>query len=200
MKYSMLCSLDQIVRLVDGARESEGRVEVFRDGQWGTICDDNWDIKDANVVCRMLNYSRALRSPHHAFFGTGNGKIWLSNLDCVGSETSILQCEHEGGQVDTCDHHEDASVICERDAANLGEIPVSPNLREHSGANVIEICKMGSKTKNGSHFWRSKPVFWELNSIFVTNLSFVSIIKNQYGRWSLERTPSTGPCYILNEF
>ena len=108
------------MRLADGARENEGRVEIFRDGHWGTVCDDNWDINDANVVCRMLNYSRALRAPGQAFFGYGNGKIWLSNVNCKGNETTLLNCVSGLGASD-CDHHEDASVICEKDQANLGK-------------------------------------------------------------------------------
>jgi len=60
------------VRLVDGYSPDEGRVEVFHDGEWGTVCDDGWTIHDADVVCRQLGYVRSVAAPD---FGT----IWLWN-------------------------------------------------------------------------------------------------------------------------
>ena len=44
------------VRLVDGMSENEGRLEVFHDGSWGSVCDDNFETNDAQVVCRQLGY------------------------------------------------------------------------------------------------------------------------------------------------
>ena len=99
-----------IVRLVNGATKHEGRVEVYYNGQWGTVCDDGWDLNDAQVVCNELGFGNATNI---RFYGTGRGKIWLDNVECVGTEKSIRNCSHEGwGTLRSCHHVEDAGVKC----------------------------------------------------------------------------------------
>ena len=101
------------LRLIGGNWSGEGRVEIYYRGSWGTVCDDNWDIKDAGVVCRQLGYSStAVSAPQRARFGQGSGKIWLDEVQCQGNETSIVNCRHRPWGVHNCGHHEDASVIC----------------------------------------------------------------------------------------
>jgi len=101
-----------MVRLTDGGA-SYGRVEVYHNGEWGTVCDDLWDIDDANVVCRRLGFSRASGAPHKAKYGQGSGAIWMDNVRCHGGEESLLHCVHNGMGYENCGHHEDASVECE---------------------------------------------------------------------------------------
>ena len=110
--FNNLCIFITVVRLVNGGA-SYGRVEVYYNGQWGTVCDDYWDIKDANVVCRQLGFSRASSAPHSARYGQGSGRIWMDDVKCRGDEASLLHCTHRGwGQSSGCSHSEDASVIC----------------------------------------------------------------------------------------
>ena len=85
---------------------------MLHDGAWGTVCDDGWDLNDAQVVCRSLGYSNASDAPMSAFFGQGSGQIWLDDVNCLGHEISIERCSHIGWSVHNCNHGEDASVIC----------------------------------------------------------------------------------------
>ena len=100
------------LRLIGGSGPAEGRVEIYYSGTWGTVCDGDWDINDAGVVCRQLGYSSAFSAPHSARFGQGSGKIWLDDVQCQGDENSIVNCQHNPWGVQDCVHREDASVIC----------------------------------------------------------------------------------------
>uniref|UniRef100_A0A672HD69 SRCR domain-containing protein n=1 Tax=Salarias fasciatus TaxID=181472 RepID=A0A672HD69_SALFA len=101
------------VRLVNSGNRCSGRVEIFHAGQWGTVCDDRWDLDNANVVCRQLDCGRAQSASSSAAFGAGSGTIWLDDVHCSGNESSILDCRHSGFGVHNCGHHEDAGIICE---------------------------------------------------------------------------------------
>ena len=101
-----------VVRLVNGANSSEGRVEVYHNGEWGTVCDDDWDLNDAQVVCRQLGFTLATAARGSAYYGQGSGQIWLDNVNCVGTELKIEDCSHTGWGVENCDHSEDAGVQC----------------------------------------------------------------------------------------
>ena len=87
-------------------------MEIFYNGNWGTVCDDDWDMNDARVVCRQLGFPDAVSAPLSARFGAGSGRIWLDNVGCSGNESSIVNCQHSGWGAQNCGHHEDASVIC----------------------------------------------------------------------------------------
>ena len=90
-----------------------GRVEVFNNGTWGTVCDTNWDLKDARVVCRELGYLNAVRALQGGQVSRGSGEIWLNEVDCTGNEQRLNNCVHHSVLADnTCNHSRDAGVEC----------------------------------------------------------------------------------------
>ena len=101
-----------VVHLINGSTKFEGRVEVNYNGAWGTVCDDGWDLNDAQVVCNELDYGKAVSAQHGAVYGLGSGQIWLDNVNCVGTEGTIGNCSHNGWGSHDCGHGEDASVNC----------------------------------------------------------------------------------------
>ena len=97
------------IRLVGGRNQYEGRVEVNRSGEWQTVCDNSWNIAEADVVCRWLGYGYAILAIQEAAFGEGSGRQWERSWYCNGNETSLDNCSSSST---ACSHSEDASVIC----------------------------------------------------------------------------------------
>ena len=88
-------------------------MEVFYNGEWGTVCDDEWDDTDAGVVCRQLGLGSSGTAIGSAGFGQGLGPIWLNSVSCTGSESTLVSCGHVGvGITLKCYHNEDAGVKC----------------------------------------------------------------------------------------
>lgn len=100
------------MRLVGGTSPCQGRVEILHGGLWGTVCDDDWGLQDAAVVCRQLGCGAALAATTNAFFGYGTGHILLDNVHCEGGEPRLAACQSLGWGVHNCGHHEDAGVLC----------------------------------------------------------------------------------------
>ncbi|XP_078522681.1 lysyl oxidase homolog 2 [Lissotriton helveticus] len=93
-------------------KHNEGRVEVFYNGEWGTICDDDFSIYSAHVVCRELGYVEAISWAPSAKYGKGEGRIWLDNVNCNGKESTIAACTSNGWGVTDCKHTEDVGLVC----------------------------------------------------------------------------------------
>ena len=104
------------LRLVGGSNNRTGRVEIFIEpnNTWGTVCDDSWDDQNAQVVCRQLglgNTGTAISgfSPS----ASSSVPIWLDNVSCIGLESRLIECQHNGLSNHNCDHNKDAGVTCE---------------------------------------------------------------------------------------
>uniref|UniRef100_A0A4W4GSZ7 protein-lysine 6-oxidase n=1 Tax=Electrophorus electricus TaxID=8005 RepID=A0A4W4GSZ7_ELEEL len=150
------------VRLAGGRSAYEGRVEVFYSGTWGTVCDDEVNINLANVVCRELGYAQGLTWAHSAKFGRGQGPIWLDNVACTGTESSISDCRFNGWGIHDCTHAEDLGVFVDRLENFAHDQPVLHHIwkqvvRLKAGARIgegrVEVLKEGKWGTVCDHLW-----------------------------------------------
>ena len=123
------------IRLVGGASPLEGRVEIFLLGQWGIVCNSNWDFIDARVVCLELGYLRAVGAPVSATYGAGSGPSWYSNVGCTGTEMNLTECSKSFSLTgNACSYNQSAGVVCSSES-----YIILPNLL-HNG-NVLKPNK-----------------------------------------------------------
>ena len=99
--------------LLSSSSSNKGRLEVYINGEWGTVCNDNWGSSDALVACRQLGYSGV--SSYHISVPSGSSsqRIWLDHVECSGSESKLINCNHRGYGVHSCSHSEDVGIRCQ---------------------------------------------------------------------------------------
>ncbi|KAL4219781.1 scavenger receptor [Mactra antiquata] len=124
------------IRLVNGSGLYEGRVELKVNGIWGTICNDSFDINDAEVLCRMLNLS-ATWYDGNARYGKGNGPIFATNLGCNGHETHVNQCSYDLST--TCTHSNDVSILCTKPIIPITDIRLTDGVGLYDGRVEIQM-------------------------------------------------------------
>lgn len=139
------------IRISDGSDKFSGRVEIYHGGQWGTICNKDFDVKEARVVCSMLGLTGG--TPYNA--PGGRGVIWMDYLQCNGQEVSLTECPHNGWGIIDCSHSDDVGVHCVNvrlvngTASNKGRVEIFHNgqwgticddLWNNNDAHVV--CKM----------------------------------------------------------
>ncbi|KAM9312872.1 lysyl oxidase homolog 2 [Gastrophryne carolinensis] len=137
----------QLVRLRGGAKIGEGRVEVLRNNEWGTICDDRWNLVSASVVCRELGFGSAKEALSGGQMGQGMGHIHMSEIECTGFEKSIIDCKFNAHS-QSCSHEEDAAVKC-----NIPEMGFQNQVRLSGGRNPTEGRVEILMERNGTLRW-----------------------------------------------
>ncbi|XP_047373222.1 T-cell differentiation antigen CD6 isoform X8 [Sciurus carolinensis] len=107
----LTCAENRALRLVDGSSPCAGRVEMLERGKWGTVCDDAWDLEDAQVVCQQLKCGWAVQALPGLHFPPGKGPIHRDQVNCSGTEAYLWDCPGLPGD-QYCGHKEDAGVVC----------------------------------------------------------------------------------------
>ncbi|CAG2194241.1 Hemicentin-1,Neurotrypsin,Coadhesin,Adhesion G protein-coupled receptor B3,Thrombospondin-2,Adhesion G protein-coupled receptor B2,Scavenger receptor cysteine-rich domain-containing group B protein,Mucin-like protein,Scavenger receptor cysteine-rich type 1 protein M160,Scavenger receptor cysteine-rich type 1 protein M130,A disintegrin and metalloproteinase with thrombospondin motifs adt-1,Soluble scavenger receptor cysteine-rich domain-containing protein SSC5D,Adhesion G protein-coupled receptor B1,Thrombo len=102
---------DGNLRLVDGSHSREGRLEIFHNGIWGGVCDDNFGYYDASVACRQLGF-RCLSDVQFYTQGGYTSYIWMDDVGCNGLETSLNKCSHNGWGSHNCGTGENVGIRC----------------------------------------------------------------------------------------
>ena len=166
------------IRLVDGARTTadgdpcEGRLEIYYDGEWGTICDDFWSVEDANVACRQLGFAGGtvldwgfFRNPIFPM-GDDDQKIWLDDLRCDGGESNLLECDSNHSEVGrhNCRHKEDVLLRCLK---NNGPYIVDMEFSDPPGEDdsydageTVEVTLVWSEEVTVTSTPNRHPVVW----------------------------------------
>nr|XP_016853394.1 PREDICTED: deleted in malignant brain tumors 1 protein [Anolis carolinensis] len=165
-------------RLVNGPNRCSGRVEVLRNGVWGTVCDDGWDLSDAQVVCRELSCGGAVSAPEGAHFGKGNDPILINEVQCRGTEVSLYNCIYKMHRFHECRHEEDAGVVCSDLRLMNGTSPCSGRVEVFHNDTWGTICDAGwdlqdaqvvcsqlgcgkaSKALGGAHYDQGSGPIW----------------------------------------
>ncbi|XP_029596985.1 T-cell differentiation antigen CD6 isoform X1 [Salmo trutta] len=140
----------QAVRLAGGSHHCEGRVELWREEKWGTVCDDSWDLRDGGVVCAQLGCGSALNvSGQDGSFEAGVGLVLLDEVNCGGSERNLWECPSMG-TVNDCGHKEDAAVVCSGIPSRSGNETAEQNTQTSTTAGSVLLV-------TSAESWSSPP-------------------------------------------
>jgi len=127
-----------------GGRGSGNSGNVMVDGH--PVCDDEWGLEDAAVVCRQLGFPGVERATKESEFGSVSSSFRMDNVRCRGNETDLTDCYHKTG--DDCDGTEAAGVVCAEDGLDIPD-----DCREED-----KLCLVGGTSVSGNVYYGGHPV------------------------------------------
>ncbi|PVD22131.1 hypothetical protein C0Q70_17935 [Pomacea canaliculata] len=170
------------IRLVGGLTTHEGRVEIFYNNTWGTVCDDFFGTEEATVVCRTLGFQTqgAVAFPRGRY-GAGTGTIWLDDVSCAGSEQYLDMCAYRPWGHSNCAHREDVSVSC-------GGVPTSAMIRlvgsSNNSAGRVEMKVNGTWGTVCSDLWNTMDAMVVCGMLGFSRTGSQAVVSSQFGHGS----------------
>lgn len=101
--------------MVEGQSNQEGLLQVYYNNTWGWVCANQWDKDDADVACRMMDFSGMVNT-FHIKNKESKTIAWLNNMQCTGRERSLFSCDRYGFGSNDCEAK--AAVICKPEGNN----------------------------------------------------------------------------------
>ena len=99
--------------MIEGPDRYEGNVQLLHNGEWGYVCDDEWDYADAKVACDQLDQRGVDAVRLNSHYGTQSGTIWMNNMKCNGTENTLQECQNSGwGKTKNCTISDKAGAMC----------------------------------------------------------------------------------------
>lgn len=87
-----------------------GRIEIFHEGEWGSVCNQEWSSQSSKIACQELGFPGSVRLTKSL---RGLGIIWVDRVQCKGSEKSLLDCSRSIWLPNHCTHWDDVTLQCQ---------------------------------------------------------------------------------------
>ena len=106
------------VQLYGGFYPHEGRIGFQHKNQWGVICEDTWDLRDADVICRQLGFEKGASNLAAGLEvvdrdGRRQPTVIMTDIECSGNELTIDECKFNLVKPGKCLHSAvNAGVFC----------------------------------------------------------------------------------------
>ena len=143
------------LRLNDGPTDAEGRLEVFHNGEWGTVCDDRLDNR-RNIApqkaCQFMGYATGQLIPRGTVSRAPDSQpIWLDDVRCFAGSNhwtgapaeKLHHCYHAGWGNNNCSHDENVHLSCTGVSGQTEATPLTATLEDlptnHDGSSAFSF-------------------------------------------------------------